>query len=257
MKILVKHFLCNILFLLSLILCSINIFAEDSLSDSEYYGYSENDIWAEEISEYDPFEIINRPIFYFNDFIYLKIMDPVTNVYVDYTPKSVRRSFKNFFANLKYPIRFVSNILQLKGKKAYRETLKFGINSSVGILGIFKPSDKFDYFKDMPPEDIGQVFASWGIPVGPYLVLPLYGPSTLRDFSGKLVEREFNPLDFSSDNWDDNVRSEWITTLRIVEVLGQNEVMLPRYKSMKKTSVDPYSLMRSSYLQQRTLEVAK
>lgn len=253
MKTLVNPFLCKrILFLTSILLC-INIYAEDTLSDIEDL---ENDIWeVEEISEYDPFEKINRPIYRLNDFIYLRVFDPITNIYVRYTPETIRKSFKNFSTNLNYPIRFISNIAQLKGKEAYYETLKFCINSTVGFLGLNEPSEKYDHLKDIPSEDFGQALAFWGIPEGPYLVIPLLGPSTLRDFPAMIAEKELNPLDMRSDDWDDK-GWELRATLSAIEILVRTEEILPRYKGMKKASIDSYSLVRSAYLQQRLQEIA-
>ena len=254
MKTLVNLFLCKrILFLTSILLC-INIYADDTLSDVEDL---ENDIWeVEEISEYDPFEKINRPIYRLNDFIYLRVFDPITNTYVRYTPETIRKSFKNFSTNLKYPIRFISNIAQLKGKEAYYETLKFCINSTVGVLGLNEPSEKYDNLKDIPNEDLGQALAFWGIPEGPYLVIPLLGPSTLRDLPAMIAEKELNPLDVRSDDLDDE-GWELRATLSAIEILVRTEEILPRYKDMKKASIDSYSLVRSAYLQQRLQEIAQ
>ena len=198
----------------------------------------------------DILEPINRQVHNFNDFVYQYVLDPATKLYVDCTPDNVRNSFKNFFSNLKYPIRFISNILQFKIKEAYYESLKFGMNSTVGIFGINTPSDKYSVLNEMPDEDLGQVLAVWGIPEGPYIMVPILGPSTLRDLLAGFFGRKINIIDINSDSWD-TVESEWITLLNTAEILSINEEMLPRYNSLKTTSIDFYTALRSSYLQQR------
>lgn len=254
MKISVNHFPYKKLLLFSSLLFTTSIFADTANSD---YEFNEEESWSTDTSvNSDPFESFNRPVYHFNDFIYLRILDPITNVYVNYTPKIVRNSFKNFFTNLRYPVRFVSNVLQIKFKESYYETLKFGLNSTVGIFGINAPSDNLSFLNCIPDEDLGQVLATWGIPEGPYIVVPILGPSTLRDLPARVVEREINFIDVSSDNWK-TVDSEWTTLLNTAEILSIYEEMLPRYKSVQKTSIDPYLAVRSAYFQQRAQAVGE
>ena len=240
--------------LLTSLLFSTSIYGDILYSD---YEFSDAENWSETtVENSDILEPLNRPIYQINDFLYLRVFDPITNVYVKYTPESLRKSFKNFFTNLKYPIRFVSNVLQIKIKEAYYESLKFGINSTVGIFGINAPSDKFSFLSGIPDEDLGQVLAVCGISEGPYIMVPILGPSTLRDLPARIVGRNLNPIDVSSDNWD-TVESEWVDLLNAVEILSINEEMLPRYMSLQKTSIDPYTALRSAYLQQRAQEVSQ
>ena len=254
MKILAKHFQYKTVLLFTALWLGTSLYADSVNSD---YEYSEEENWSEDASvNIDLLEPINRPVYYFNDFIYLHIFDPVTNMYVNYTPKSVRKSVKNFFSNLKYPIRFVSNVLQIKMKEAYFESLKFGINSTVGILGINTPSDNFDILNHIPDEDLGQVLAVWGIPEGPFIMVPILGPSTLRDLPVRIAGRKLNPIDVWSDNWN-TVQSEWIALLHTAEILSINEQLLPRYESVKKAAIDPYAALRSAYLQQKAQEVSQ
>ena len=87
-------------------------------------------------------------------------------------------------------------------------------------------------------------------------MVPILGPSTFRDLPARIVGRNLNPIDVSSDNWD-TVESEWVDLLNAVEILSINEEMLPRYMSLQKTSIDPYTALRSAYLQQRAQEVSQ
>jgi len=254
MKILANRFLYNkVLLFTTLLFCSC-LFADDSNLD---YGFSEEENWSDDTEiKSDLLEPINRSVYHFNDFIYLHLFDPVTNVYVNYTPESVRNSLNNFFTNLKYPVRFLSNVLQFKVKEAYHESLKFGINTTMGIFGMHTPSDKYDFLNEIPDEDLGQVLAVWGVPAGPYIMVPILGPSTLRDLSTSIVGREINPIDIRSDNWD-SVDSRWIALLNTAEILSLNEEILPRYRGLKKASIDPYTAIRSTYFQQREQEVSQ
>ena len=254
MKTLVKHSLYNkVLLSLSLLFCT-TVFADDI---NLAYEFSEEMDWTESSSlNSDILEPINRPVHHFNDFVYQHVLDPVTKFYVDRTPNLVRISFKNFFSNLKYPIRFVSNVLQFKIKEAYYESLKFGINSTIGIFGINTPSEKYSVLNEIPDEDLGQVLAVWGIPEGPYIMVPILGPSTLRDLPARFVGRKINNIDINSDNWD-TVDSKWIALLNTAEILSINEEMLPRYESVKKTSIDFYTSLRSAYLQQRDQAISE
>lgn len=254
MKTLINHSHYKKFILSTMLLFSSGIFADNFNLD---YEFSEEENWSDDTAvNSDPLESINRLVYQFNDFFYIRIFDPITNVYVNHTPKSVRNSFKNFFVNLKYPIRFISNAFQAKIKESYYESLKFSINSTVGILGINTPSDKFSFLNGIPDEDLGQVFASWGIPEGPFIMVPILGPSTLRDLPARIIAREINFIDVNSDNWD-TVESEWIALLNTAEILSMNEEILPRYKSVRKASIDPYTALRSAYLQQRSQEIAK
>lgn len=248
MKTLVKHSLYSKVLLSISLLFSTTVFADDINLD---YEFSEEMDWTEGSSlNSDILEPINRPVHHFNDFVYRHVLGPVTKLYVDCTPNRVRISFKNFFTNLKYPIRFVSNVLQFKIKEAYYESLKFGMNSTIGIFGINTPSEKYSVLNEIPDEDLGQVLAVWGIPEGPYIMVPILGPSTLRDLPARFVCRKINIIDINSDNWD-TVDSKWIALLNTAEILSINEEMLPRYESAKKTSIDFYTALRSAYLQQR------
>ena len=254
MKTLVKHSRYNKLLLsVSLLFCS-SVFGDNTNSDIDFYKEMD---WDERPSlNTDLLEPINRPVHDFNDYVYQHILDPITNFYVDNTPNPMRISFRNFFSNLKYPIRFVSNVLQCKIKQAYYESIKFGINSTIGLFGLKTPSDKYSFLKDIPDEDLGQVLAIWGIPEGPYLVVPILGPSTLRDLPARFFGREMNFIDVNSDNWD-SVDSEWISLLSTAEILSINEEMLPRYKSLKTSSIDFYAGLRSAYLQKRHIEISE
>ncbi|WP_158279944.1 MlaA family lipoprotein [Coraliomargarita sinensis] len=218
----------------------------DYLSEADLYGEElENNI---EVS--DPLEAINRYTFKFNDFVYLNLIEPLADGYQAITPDPVEEGASNFFDNLKYPVRLAGNLLQGRLKGAWVESGRFAINSTVGVLGVATPADHVKGFEPIPKEDIGQALGSWGLGEGPYLVIPLLGPSNLRDFGGYMGDRAVNPLDepFSLiDDWN----WEWRLALTATEITVISPDLLQRYKQLKGSAIDPYSSLKNGYTQMR------
>lgn len=215
-------------------------------SDADLYG----DDVVTTASVGDPFESINRMTFGVNDFIYLNFFEPVANTYAFVTPDPVEEGASNFFNNLKYPVRLVSNLLQGRVDGAWIETGRFAINTTIGIVGVFTPADTVEGFEPIPAEDIGQVLGAWGVSDGPYLVLPFLGPSNLRDLGGLIGDRAVNPLDkpFAvNDSWN----WEWRLALSASEVIASSPSIVERYKQLKGNSIDPYSSIKNGYTQYR------
>ena len=215
---------------------------------------SEEDLYGEELSTSssinDPLESLNRYTFEFNDFVYLNLVQPLADGYQAITPDPVEKGASNFFRNLGYPVRLVGNLLQGRMKGAWVETGRFAINTTVGIAGILTPADGMKGFERIPTEDIGQALGSWGIGEGPYLVLPLLGPSNLRDLGGFVGDRAANPLQepFSliyDWNW------EWRFALGATEFTVESPSLMDRYFKMKGSAIDPYSSLKNGYTQFR------
>jgi phospholipid-binding lipoprotein MlaA len=147
-------------------------------------------------------------------------------------------------------VRLAGNLLQARLNGAWVETGRFAINSTVGVLGIFTPADNVAGFEPIPKEDIGQAFGSWGIGEGPYLVLPLLGPSNVRDLGGYVGDRAVNPLKepFSLiDDWN----WEWRLALSATEFTVESPTIIDRYLRLKGSAIDPYSSLKSGYTQFR------
>ncbi len=132
----------------------------------------------------DPFQGFNRTMFGFNDKLTTYALRPVAHGYALIVPLPARTGISNFFDNLQFPVRFVNSVLQGKLKRSAQETGKFVFNSTFGIGGLFRVSDHVSGLTDIPPEDFGQTLAVWGLPPGPYLVIPVLGPSDCRDIVG-------------------------------------------------------------------------
>lgn len=228
-------------------LTALPLFAEDEfLSEDDFYGEELNG--ASEIS--DPLEAVNRYTFKFNDFVLLNLVQPLADGYQAVTPDPVEEGASHFFNNLRYPVRLAGNLLQGRVKGAWVETGRFAINSTVGVLGVFTPADKVDGFAPIPKEDIGQALGSWGIAEGPYLVLPLLGPSNFRDLGGLVGDRAVNPLEepFSLiDDWN----WEWQVALAATEFTVNSPGIVDRYLRLKGSAIDPYSSLKNGYTQFR------
>ena len=157
---------------------------------------SEEDLFEEDASEmftvYDPLEPLNRAIFRVNDRVYTYLVDPVSDLYHRFTPERVRAGILNFFDNLKFPVRLSGNLCRgALRMRAWRANVS--LNTTVGLFGILNPADTMARYDALSKEDLGQALARWGLPRGPYLVLPIWGPSTVRDFCGLIGDRAVNP----------------------------------------------------------------
>lgn len=209
--------------------------------------------FEETILTNDPLEPINRAIFSFNDAAYTYVLDPIGDGYTTVTPEPVRGGISNFFTNLKFPIRFVNSVLQGKVARAGQETGKFIIDSTAGFFGFFDVSSSIDELNDVPAEDLGQTLAVWGIGDGPYLVLPLLGPSTLRDAAGSFGDSYLHPYEHA-DEWND-WEWEFEAALRATETINGIPENLERYELLKQGALDPYIALREAYMQNRKREI--
>ena len=140
----------------------------------------------------DPLQGVNRPIFGFNVFLDDWAVGPAARGYKKITHPRMRQSVTNFFYNLDFPKRFVASVGQAEGEKAATEVGRFVVNTTIGVAGFFDPATRFGMARY--DEDIGQMFGRWGIPGGPYWVLPLLGPSNPRDTTGYIAQVFLNPF---------------------------------------------------------------
>ena len=199
----------------------------------------------EERVEHDPWEETNRTLYKLNDAVDKVSLRPVARVYNKVLPEPVRQGVTNFSTNLYVPRSSLNSFLQGKPRDGFSEMFRFVINSTFGIGGIFDIASK----NGLEPrkEDFGQTAAVWGIPQGPYVMLPFLGPRTLTDTI-------LLPLDIGSDPlYYYEVRSyrDPITVLRIVNLRSR----LLSLEDMLADSTDPYVTIRESYLQNREFEI--
>jgi len=207
------------------------------------------------VSVYDPLEPFNRTMFSFNNGLYDYVLRPVSKGYVKAVPATIRQGLGNFFSNLRFPVRLVSNLLQGKFRRAGLETEKFYVNTVAGLGGFIRISDDVPSLANLPAEDLGQTFGVWGIHQGPYLVLPLIGPSTLRDGTGLVGDYFLYPLDWDQLKYANGYHWWWDTTLQTTAVITTLPGMLQLYDEEKKAALDPYIAVRTAYIQYRDAAV--
>lgn len=205
----------------------------------------------------DPLEPLNRGTFWVNDQLYTFIFRPISKGYELILPRPVRKGIDNAFENVKYPVRVVNCTLQGKFKRAGKETGKFLVNSVAGVAGIFRPAEKIPALANLPDEDTGQTFAKWGFPTGPYLVLPLLGPSNFRDTVGLAGDYALNPVNWPYLYWfGSRSKHDWIIVPPLSNTLRAMPAQLDKYDTITQDAIDPYLSARSSYSQNRA-EAAK
>ena len=219
---------------------------------------------SEEPDEYatprvsDPLESMNRALFKFNDGFYAHLLRPFAHGYERVVPLPVRHGLGNFFDNIKFPVRFVSCVLQARPRRAAQETGKFLINTTVGVGGLARVSDTVPSLAAVPAEDVGQTFGVWGIGAGPYLVLPFLGPSSLRDTVGLAGNLMLNPLNWSAaERAVNGYDFTWRIGVAAVDFANQSPDQIRTYDSFKQAAVDPYVSVRNGYLQYRAAAVKK
>lgn len=212
---------------------------------------------AEVVRIHDPLERVNRGVFAFNDKLYDWVLRPVARSYERVVPAAGRRGVKNFFENLGAPVRIVNSALQGKLDRAGRETGKLAVNTVAGVGGLFKISDRVEALTDVPEEDLGQTLGVWRIGQGPYLVLPVFGPSTLRDTLGDAGDHFLDPLEWGLIEDIDGYDWTWKTALETAEIVQGLPGALAVYDATTEAAIDPYLAVRAAYVQNRDAETRK
>lgn len=201
---------------------------------------------------YDPLGSYNRVMTDVNDFFYINILNPVATGYSDTVDISIRKGISNVFNNLFFPIRFVNNVLQLKFANAAEETGRFLINSTIGVLGIFDPA-KQQFELEAHKEDFGQTLGFYGVGAGPHIVLPLIGPSNLRDTISLVPDTILNPTTTSFPN-SSLTTTEGILIYTVYSI-NKASLHLGEYENIKEDAIDLYPFIRDLYEQKRISEI--
>ncbi|MES2945204.1 MAG: VacJ family lipoprotein [Pseudomonadota bacterium] len=196
----------------------------------------------------DPFERFNRAMFKFNDGVDQAVIKPVAIAYREVTPEPVRKGVTNFFANISDGWSFINNTLQLKGVEATDSLFRFTVNTVWGLGGILDVASDMNIGKHT--EDFGQTLGYWGVPPGPYVVLPMFGPSTVRDSVGSLVDVAADPVS-SAENV--SARNS-LMALRLVNLRAN---FLQAGDVLEQAALDKYTFSREIYLQRRRALVGR
>lgn len=196
----------------------------------------------------DPIEPFNRAVFTVNDVIDTALLRPIALGYRTITPDPVIVGVRRFFLNLNSPVIFANDVLQTDFNDAGVTLGRFAVNSTVGVLGFFDPATSFGLARHSA--DFGQTLHSYGVPDGAYLVLPLFGPSNVRDTVGKVVDTVTDPLFWILDDVPSLILSG-------VETVSGREELLDPLDELKASSVDYYSAVKSAYKQNRRVQLNK
>ena len=194
----------------------------------------------------DPWEGFNRSIHRFNMKVDEKVLRPVAQRYVKHVPPKVRKGVRNFFNNLREPTTIVNDLLQGKPAQAGSDSLRFLINSTFGVLGVFDVATHLNLPRNR--EDFGQTLGRWGVPSGPYLVLPFLGPSNLRDATGLIPQYAYT--DMTAGIEDEAVM--W--SLTATRVIDTRAGLLSADKVLEE-QLDPYVFLRETYAQRRLNDI--
>jgi phospholipid-binding lipoprotein MlaA len=193
----------------------------------------------------DPYERLNRGTYRVNDGLDKAILRPVAKGYKNYTPQPLQTGISNFVANMEMPGTLVNDILQGKLRAAVSDTGRLLLNTTMGIGGMFDVASKAGI--DHNDEDFGQTLGKWGVPAGPYVVIPILGPSDMRDAPSRVVDIFTNPAHYA------NTAASWSYT--VVSNVNKRADLLSLDATVDK-AFDPYVFLRDAYFKNRAYKVA-
>ena len=194
---------------------------------------------------HDPWQRVNRGTYKFNDAFDRAIATPVARTYLRVVPQTLRTGVTNFFNNVTYPTVIVNALLQGQLQPFARDTGRLVVNTTIGIGGLFDPASHMGL--TLEDRDFGQTFGKWGIPPGPFVVLPLLGPSDIRDGLGRIPG-------FYTEPWTYIKQPYWDWGSLLIYEVTERADLLPLTDMANKT-FDPYAFERNAYLQQRDFMV--
>ncbi len=195
----------------------------------------------------DPWERMNRGTFWFNEKADHYVLEPAAKGWDWAMPETAQTGVRNFFANLRFPIHFVNNLLQLKPLSAGEDLARFLVNTTVGVVGFVDVASKIDVPKN--DEDFGQTLGYYGVPAGPYLELPLLGPSSARDAPSRAVDGATQPLNYV-------LPLAVNAGLTVTEVVNVRAYYLEEIDQSRRDAFDYYIFRRDAYLDNREHRVS-
>jgi phospholipid-binding lipoprotein MlaA len=223
-----------------------NAAAATAASDVDYVSAENNAddyLNARPANANDPLEGFNRSVFVFNKGVDMVVLRPLSQVYHFILPAFLERRMGNFFTNLNAPVVILNSVLQGNPQNSFVSFWRFVFNSTLGVAGFFDIATELGV-PEQHTEDFGQTLSIWGMGEGPYLVLPLFGPSNLRDTLGL-------PVDFLSDPFRYMIRTSENFTLWGVRIIDTRARFGKIIDDTYDASLDPYATFRSLYLQRR------
>ena len=194
----------------------------------------------------DPLEGYNRAVYSFNDAVDRTVLKPTATAYKKVVPGFAQTGVNNFFGNLSDAWSSINNFLQGKGEAGATDFGRVAVNSTFGIFGLLDIASEAGMQKHN--EDFGQTLGKWGVPSGPYLILPLLGPSTVRDTAAL-------PADFAGDIWTYKTPVNWRNVGTGVRIIDKRATLLDASGLMDDAALDRYEFLRDGYLQRRQSQV--
>lgn len=198
----------------------------------------------------DPFENLNAKSFEAVQSVDKAVVEPVAKAYNKGVPKPVRKGFRNFFANLQQPVVFAAYMLQLKPGKAMETVGRFTINTTLGVAGLFDVAKRKPFFLPHRPNGLANVLGYYGVGPGPYMYLPIVGPTTLRDIIGDTVDKMAVPFLMGKPFTE----PAYVIPTTILNQLGERAAFDDTVQQIRKEE-DPYAAYRELYLKQRKAEI--
>lgn len=242
--------------------------AQDQVTEEEYFddegfddeGFDDEDfeLFSEEETQpiYDPYEKINRKVFAFNEAFDRYFFEHVAKLYRKGVPKKARKSIRNFLTNLTLPLSAINSLMQGKVDNSLATMSNFLINSTVGVLGIFDIAGEKNIRYNR--EDFGQTLGHYGLGSGAYLMIPVLGPSSTRDFGGWVTDKTIDPFGFNVfeiGEHEEFMKPDYRFALTVFSGVDTRESLIDILDDIRKDSFDPYATIRSAYLQRRENEV--
>lgn len=195
----------------------------------------------------DPWQPVNRPLFGFNEGVDRFVLEPVATGWDFVVPELVQTGIRNFFDNLSMPVVFANDLFQAKPLAAGQDLARFAVNTTVGVVGLFDVASRLDIPEN--DEDFGQTLGRWGTPSGPYFVIPLLGPSTVRDTLALPVDALLTPWWYFVPGWVTGAS-------RGVQLVNTRAFYLEEVRENRETAFDYYVFVRDAWLQNRERRVS-
>lgn len=205
---------------------------------------------AERAPPGDPLENLNAKSFEAVQSVDKAVVEPVAKAYNKGLPKPVRKGFRNFFANLQEPVVFAAYMLQLKPGKAFETAGRFTLNTTLGVAGLFDVAKRKPFYLPYRPNGLANVLGYYGVGPGPYMYLPIVGPTTLRDIIGDTVDKMAVPFLVGKPFTE----PAYVIPATILNQLGERAAFDDTVQQIRKED-DPYAAYRELYLKQRKAEI--
>jgi phospholipid-binding lipoprotein MlaA len=230
----------------------ISVESGDGSSDSTENLEAEEGKEEEIATIADPIEPFNRAMFYFNDKLYFWVLKPVAQGYNKVVPEAPRVGVNNFFSNLKFPIRFVSRLLQVDFSGATTELGRFAVNTVWGVGGLLDPASSKQLNIPKKEADLGQTLGVYGLGQGFYIVWPILGPYSARDSIEIVGDYFLYPVNYITPWYD-------CLAVSVYEKVNDTSLRIGDYEFLKEAAIDPYVALRDAYAQyrQKMVEAAR